>query len=418
MISDSQPRPRAWLVIVLLWVSVFFNYLARLLPTTMHGSLVAAMPMTEAQFGLLTACFFWTYGLMSPVGGFLADRFSRTQVIIASMSLWSVITWLTSYTRTFEQLLVLRSLMGISEACYFPAAVALISDYHKGPTRSLATGIHQTGSMVGIGLSGLGGWLAERSSWHYAFSLVGLGGIAYCVVLALLLRDAPAESPTGTASVGAKIKVRGGEALASLFGQGSFVILFVNAALIGALLWTVFSWMPLFMQEHFNLTQGNAGFSATGCMNAAAIPGLLIGGALADRWSRSNRRGRMFVPAIGLLVAAPGILMTANANVFILATLGLVIYRLFSAFFDANLMPVLCEIVDPRYRATGYGLLNMASTIAAGLGIYFSGVLRDLKVDLHFVFDGVAVAAVFGALLFCLIKSSSAASSPPRFPRN
>ncbi len=405
--TDSELPSHAWRVVVLLWFVAFCNFLARLLPTTMHGSLVAAIPMTETQYGLLTASLFWTYGLVSPFGGFLADRFGRSRVIITSMFVWSVITWLTSYARTFEQLLILRSLMGLSEGCYLPAALALISDYHKGPTRSLATGIHQTGSIVGIGLSGLGGWLAERSSWHYAFSLVGLASIAYCALLVFLLRDAPRASPSGTAAAEAEPKVRVGKAVVSLFSRGSFVLVVISAALVAVISWTVAAWMPVFLQEHFHLTQGVAGLSATGYMNAAAVPGMLIGGVWADHWSRTNGRGRIFVTVIGLLGTALGILLTANTNVFILAVLGLVIYRLFLSFFDANVMPILCEIVDARYRATGYGLLNLVAATISGFGIYFPGVVRDLKIDLHIVFDIVAPVSVMCAIMFCFVKQKA-----------
>jgi len=406
MTADSQPLPRAWLIVVLLWFTVLFNYVARLLPTTMHGSIVSAMPMTETQFGLLTSCLFWAYGLMSPFAGYMADRFSRSRVIIMSMFLWSAITWLTSYARTFEQLVILRTLVGVSEACYFPAALALISDYHRGPTRSLATGIHQSGFAIGIALSGFGGWLAEQRSWHYAFSLVGLVGIAHSAVLAFLLRDAPRLSRSGTPSVEAKPPVRFGEALVNLFGRTSFVLAFINMALLGVTGWTVIAWLPVFMQEHFHLTQGLAGFSANGYMNAAAVPGFLIGGAWADRWSRTNRRARMFVPAIGLLVASPGILLAANNGVFILAIMGLVTFSVFESFFGANMMPILCEVVDSRYRATGYGLINLMGTIAAGFGIYFSGVLRDGKIDLHIVFDIVAAVYAICALLLYFIRDN------------
>ena len=136
MTPASQLLPRAWLTVALLWFVAFFNYLARIMITTMHGSILAAFPITEAQFGLLTSTFLWAYGILSPAAGFLSDRFSRSRVIIVSMLAWSVVTWLTSFARTFEQLLVMRALMGVCEACYIPAALALISDYHRGPTRS------------------------------------------------------------------------------------------------------------------------------------------------------------------------------------------------------------------------------------------------------------------------------------------
>lgn len=102
----------------MLWVVAMVNYLDRIMITTMRDSLMAAIPMTDAQFGLLTSVFLWVYGLLSPFLGFLADRFSRSRLIIGSLLVWSLLTWLTGHARNFEQLLVIRALMGLSEAAY------------------------------------------------------------------------------------------------------------------------------------------------------------------------------------------------------------------------------------------------------------------------------------------------------------
>src|SRR5438046_2183014 len=114
----SASTKRAWLIVGLLWVVALLNYLDRLMITTMRDPIKEAIPMTDAQFGLLTSVFLWVYGLLSPFGGFLADRFSRSKVILGSLFVWSLLTWVTGYVKTFEHLLLARALMGISEACY------------------------------------------------------------------------------------------------------------------------------------------------------------------------------------------------------------------------------------------------------------------------------------------------------------
>src|SRR3954466_10031927 len=139
----------AWVVVGLLWFVAVLNYLDRLVITTMRESVVASVPMTEAQFGLLTSVFLWIYGILSPTCGFLADRLSRRRVIFFSLLVWSAVTWLTGHAQTFNQLFWARAAMGISEACYLPAALALITDYHRGATRSFATAIHGTGIYAG-----------------------------------------------------------------------------------------------------------------------------------------------------------------------------------------------------------------------------------------------------------------------------
>lgn len=394
---------KAWLVVGLLWAVAALNYLDRLMLTTMRGSLREAIPMTDAQFGLLTSMFLWVYGALSPFTGFLADRFSRRVVIVVSLFVWSALTWLTGQVKSYEHLLLIRSLMGISEACYLPAALALIADFHPGPTRSLATGIHMTGITVGSGLGGLGGWFAEGHGWSFPFTLFGIAGVLYSIALFLLLPDTPRE-PVSSASPQARSSIQFGAALRSLFARGSFVLAMVYWGLLGLAGWALAGWLPTYLNEQFHLTQGVAGLSATGYLQAASLFGLLLSGVCADRWSRTNERGRMFVPAIGLCLAAPGILLAANSSVLSLAIAGLILYGLTRAATDANMMPVLCLVCDPRYRATGYGLLNLCGCFVGGLTIYVGGALRDAHIDVRSVFQVAAFSLLVCAGLLCLLK--------------
>ncbi|WP_091061183.1 MFS transporter [Opitutus sp. GAS368] len=407
MLNESKLPSRAWLIVGLLWMVGCLNYLDRVLVTTMRGSLVAAIPMTEAQFGLLTSVFLWVYALLSPFAGFLADRFNRSRVIICSLFAWSVITWLTAHATTFPQLLATRALMGISEACYIPAALALIADYHRGPTRSLATGIHMSGIMVGSALGGFGGWIAERHGWNHAFLLFGLAGIAYTGVIALLLRDLPAEAPAAGAMA---VRVDMRAALKSLFGRTSFILALFYWGLLGLAGWAVVGWMPTYLNEHFHLSQGTAGLSATGYLQTAALIGVLVGGVWADHWSRKDERGRVLVPLIGLLVAAPGILLASSIDWLPLAIAGLILFGLAKAFADTNMMPILCSVADPRYRATGYGLLNFFSCAVGGLTIYAGGVLRDADVNVGRVFQFAAASLLVCAVLLYFIRPQSASN--------
>ena len=183
----------AWTAVAVLWLAGASNYLTRTMLTTMRGSILEAIPMSDAQFGLLTSGFLWVYAFASPFAGFVADRFSRRLVVIASLFAWSAITWLTAYAKTFEQFLALRILLGLSQACYIPAAVALIIDFHRGPTRALAAGIHVTGLVAGSALGGVGGWLAAEYNWSHAYLVIGVPNLALGVLLYFTLRDPPRE---------------------------------------------------------------------------------------------------------------------------------------------------------------------------------------------------------------------------------
>jgi MFS family permease len=407
--SGALDRPsavRAWRVVALLWGVGGLNYLDRVMITTMRGSIEGAIPMTESQFGLLTAVFLAVYAVLSPLAGFLADRFGRSRVIVISLLAWSAITWLTAQVTTFDQLLATRALMGVSEACYIPAAVALIVDYHRGPTRSLATGLHLTGAVVGAGLGGLGGWFAQRHDWSYPFTVFGLVGMGYACVLALFLRDRPPDGAKGQAVPVEKGNLRVGEAFAGLLRSGAFLLALFFWGLYGLAVWGVIGWMPTYLGERFQMAQGAAGLSATGYGSLGALFGLLIGGAWADRWSLSNRDSRLLVPIIGLCVAAPSLLLASTASMLPVALAGLVLFGLARTFTDANMMPLLCLIADSRHRATGYGVLNTFGCLAGGAAIYGGGLLRDAAVNVNRVFElsGLSLLACAVLLLFVRMR--------------
>lgn len=401
-VKSKLPK-RAWLVVVLLAIVGCLNYLDRIIITTMRVSIVDAIPMTDAQFGLLTSVFLWVYGLASPFAGFLADKFNRSLVIIASVFLWSLVTWLTAYSTTFNHLLITRALMGISEACYIPAALSLIVEYHKSHTRSLAVGFHMVGIMIGSGLGFLGGWVAENHRWNTIFIILGIFGIAYAVLLVLLLKDAP-KSQVEIASRKTEDKVSFLHSVKVLFKLRSYILVLIAWGLLGVVAWLVVGWLPTYFQEHFDLTQGVAGLYATGYLYPAAILGLLLGGYWADRWSRSNPRARILVPVIGLCVAAPSVFIASYTDILPVAVICFMLYSLTKSFIDTNMMPVLCLITYPRYRATGYGILNLVATIIGGVGLYAGGVLRDLDVNLSTVYQIAALTMIISILILVSVK--------------
>lgn len=393
----------AWMVVVFLALGAMLNYLDRILITTMRPSIIHAIPMTEAQFGLLTSVFLWVYGILSPFAGFLADKINRSKIIIGSVFLWSGVTWITAYSTTFGELLATRVLMGISEACFIPAALALIVDYHRGATRSRATGILMVGIMLGSGLGFIGGWVAETHSWNMVFILLGIIGIIFSVILAFTLRDAPVKEPKVDAPT-TKEKVNFFAALASSFKLRSFNFIFIGWGLLGIVSWLVIGWLPTYFLERFKLSEGIAGFYATGYFYPASMAGLLLGGYWADRWSRSNPRARLLVQVIGIGIAAPAIFIASQTSVLPLAIILFMIYALFKSFTDTNMMPALCLVIDPKYRATGYGILNFVACIIGGAGLYMGGVLRDLKIDLGATYQFAALVMIITSVLFAMVK--------------
>lgn len=414
MSAQTPTMTRAWMVVGLLWLVALLNYLDRNMVFTMRQSLREAIAMDDRQFGLLGTAFLWVYGFLSPVGGYLADRFGRSRVIIASVFVWSLVTWLTAHAQTYHQLLIARALMGLSEATYLPAALSLIADYHRGPTRSLATGVHMSGVMVGATLGALGGVLAERYAWTTPFNLFGALGMAYALVLWAVLRDTRAESedhPCG----GDPASISFVPILAALLGNAAFRRILIFWGIIGTIGWPLTAWLPTYLQETFHLSQGDAGSYATSGMFLPGFLGVMIGGHLSDRWSKTNPRARMHVAAIGMAVAAPALAIASSSPFLWLAIAGLCLMSLFRTYADSNMMPILCLICDPRHRATGYGVLNMLSCVAGGVAVYVGGYVRDQGVNVRWVFYFVAALFAVNALIMMTVKPLR---TPPPSPES
>ena len=417
--STSFRWSTAWLVVVLLAPVAFLNYLDRQMLASMKTSVMSDITdmVHEADWGYMLGQFKWLYAFLSPIGGLIADRFGRRHVICASLFAWSLITWLTGEVTTYQELLHARTLMGISEAFYIPAALALISDHHQGSTRSRAVGIHQTAIYFGVIAGGFGGIAADSPTvgWRTAFTICGMAGLLYTVPLFLLLREGPAiiQQETTTSK-----RLPLFSSLTSLMTNVSFLLLVLYFTLPALAGWVVRDWMPAILKERYGIGQGLAGISATIYWQAAAIVSALGGGILADRWSRSSSRSRIYVSAIGMVLIVPAILGIGFAGSLTTAIMCLILFGIGWGLFDGNNMPILCQIAPPQLRATGYGIMNLVSISCGGLADWGFGELRDRQVPLQVIFAIFASLAAASAGLVLLIQTDKEIGNKPSSDRH
>lgn len=402
---DAGASRYAWAVVALLVPVALLNYLDRQLLASMKFSMMSDIPDIglEANWGAILGLFKWVYAVMSPIGGYLADRYSRRHIIAGSLLVWSCVTWTTGHVTTFEGLLATRALMGVSEALYIPTALALIADFHRGPTRSRAVGVHQMGIYLGVIAGGFGGYLADSPDhgWRWAFAACGLVGVIYAAPLFLLLRN-----PAPAAAVDRQVEGPW-QSARELLGNRSFLLLVLYFTLPAMAGWIVRDWMPAILRAEFGIGQGLAGVSATVYWQVAAIVGAILGGWLADRWMRRTMRGRIYTSALGMMLIVPamfGVGYAPETGLLWVAVLFLIVFGLGWGFFDGNNMPILCQIARPSLRATGYGIMNFVSIGCGGLADWGFGVLRDRDVPLVGIFSTFASLAVCSAVLVLLIR--------------
>ncbi|WP_232335570.1 MFS transporter [Mucilaginibacter arboris] len=372
MMKYSKNYP--WIVVGLLWGVALLNYMDRQMLATMRPAMQIdiAELKSATNFGYLMAVFLWIYGFVSPVSGVIADKFNRKWLIVFSLFVWSAVTFAMGFANTFNQIYWLRAIMGVSEALYIPAGLSLIADYHSSKTRSLAIGIHMTGLYMGQALGGFGATVAASFSWQATFHSFGIVGILYALILIALLKEKKAAvETTSSDQFLVKEKTPLFKGLALLFTNISFWIILFYFAVPSLPGWATKNWLPTLFAQNLNIPMSQAGPLSTITIAASSFLGVLFGGILSDRWVQKNIKGRIYTSAIGLALTIPSLLLIGFGHTLFHVMGAALCFGLGYGIFDANNMPILCQFVSAKYRATAYGIMNMT-------GVFFGAFITDL----------------------------------------
>jgi MFS family permease len=388
-----------WIIVGLLWVVALLNYMDRQMLSTMKPSMQVdiAELQSATYFGYLMAIFLWIYGLMSPVSGIIADRMNRKWLIVVSLFVWSAVTFTMGYATSFQQLYWLRAVMGVSEALYIPAGLSLIADYHSDKTRSLAIGIHMTGLYMGQALGGFGATIADKYSWQQTFHSFGLIGIVYAVILILFLKEYKRPIASGNDKLPGISKPPLFRGLAVLLSNISFWVILMYFAIPSLPGWGVKNWLPTLFSENLHIDMATAGPLSTITIAVSSFLGVIFGGMLSDRWVQKNIRGRVYTSAIGIALTIPALLFIGFGNSLFSVIGSAICFGFGFGMFDANNMPIVCQFVQPQYRATAYGLMNMTGVFAGAFITDWLGKATDqghLGKDFAMLSVVVAVALV------------------------
>ena len=376
----KQQRTYKWLLVGFLWVIGCLNYMDRQAIFSSFPLLRKELAMSDAQLGLLGSVFLWVYSASSPLGGYLGDRFRRKSVILCSLLIFSLATLATGMAVAPSHLIWLRGLLGISEALYLPAALALIADWHSAETRSTAIGIHQTSLLAGGALGALfAGYMGDHYGWRDAFYLLGLSGIVVTLLMSALLRDTTEGESDGLPSSAARPVSSESllRTLHSILTTPTVLAVMFCGLSVSMTGWLVLAWMPAYLYERFGLSLTQASFDGVFYISVTTAGGILAGSIMADRWIKWDQRGRMWVQLIGLSVAFPAIALFGLTKTEGAVLLCLALFGFARGLWDCNNMPIFCDVVAPASRSTTYGIFNVANTLGGGVSVLIAGILKQ-----------------------------------------
>lgn len=396
-----------WLVVVLLSGVAFLNYMDRQMLSTMRFAMAEDIVEVATSYtgpwgwGALMAAFMWIYGLMSPVSGAIADRLNRKNLIVGSLFIWSAVTFLMGYVDSYAELYILRAIMGFSEALYIPAALSLIADIHNGKTRSIAIGIHMTGLYLGQVAGGFGSIFSELLNWHTVFLVCGLIGMIYSLVLIILISDPGREKRETTQNnTTPDIQPSVIKSIVLVLSNVAFwavLFVFTTLSMPG---WATKNWLPELLAnviaDNWHLEVGEAmnyaGPIAVISLAGASFIGAMIGGRLSDKWVQKNVRGRVYTSSIGLALIVPSLVFMGLGDDMLSVVLAILCFGIGYGFFDTNNMPILCQFIPSRQRATAYGFINMSGVLG---GAAITTMLGNLSLGMGFaLLGGVTVLSL------------------------
>jgi MFS family permease len=368
----------------------FVNFAARHAVIPLIPLLRDYFRATDAQLGGLQTWLLVVLAAGSIPFGFLADRFSRKAIIGIGIFFWSAASIAGGLVSTFLFFLVARSMVGLGEAAYAPAAQSMISGAFPQERRAFAQAIFASGMLLGgaLGLA-LGGLIGPRYGWQVALFAVGVLGVLPGLALIGL-----EEPPRGPRSEVVPIwRILSVPAFLAMMAAG-ICITFASVSLI--------SWGVDFAVNYKDFSLREASVSLSLITLFALVFGVLVGGYVADRLQKSRPYGRIIAAAAAFLLAAPFLLLAIQSEEKPIVLVGFAIAVFFMSWYHGPVTAVIHDMMPRRAHATSVGVYMFATQLLGGLGPRVIGRISDLH-DLQLGLQVAVAVMVCGALLMLLV---------------
>ena len=400
-----------WEVLGLLWMAYLLNQADRQVFNTVLPAIRDSLNLTDTSVGLIATIFNLCYAFMVPLGGMAGDRLSRKWVTTIAILFWSVATMFTGLATGVVMLILMRSVAtGGGEAFFGPANYSLLGQYHTD-TRARAMSIHQTSYYVGVILAGwLAGYIADKLGWQYSFIIFGAAGIIWGIVMAFRLKDKKDEAPLdadGKSVISSEVeKAKPGifDGFKTVFTTPTALVLTIGFSGFIFVITGYMTWVPAFLQEEFGQTQAAAGFNSMFWTYIAAFAGVLLAGTLSDKIAVRDRKVRMVIQGVGLILGAAFLFFVGGNMALWTIYLCFAGWGFFRAFFDANIYTVLYDVTPARLHASCSSALITTGFAVGALAPVILGAMKDSMGNLSATFPVLGAVWIVCGILMLIVS--------------
>ena len=388
-------------VFILLFLLYMFDYIDRVVVTSMFSMIEKDLGITHTKSGLLISAVYWSIVLLTFPVSILVDRWSRSKTIGIIAILWSFSTALCALTGNFMQLFLARTLIGMGEAGYAPGGTAMISGMYPQEKRARMMGLWNASIPMGtaIGIL-LGGIIATHWGWRHAFGLVALPGLTVAIAF-LFVKDYKTIDLSYSDKANHKVKMTIKDMFNQFITKPSLIFTYFGMAAVVFVTTSMITWLSSYFEVTRHLTPGKAG-SLAGSVMGLAIIGAPLGGYLADRWRKTNVRARLLFPTFstfiaGLLLFSALMLAQGTVQYILFLCMGIMI-----TMFVSAASAVTQDVIHAGLRAMSYAIaVVIQNLLGASMAPIVMGKIYD-KYDITTAFSILPGILVIAASLFYL----------------
>ncbi len=386
-------------VFMLLFLLYMFDYIDRMVVTSMFTSIERDWGITHTKSGLLVSAVYWAIVLLTFPISILVDRWSRTKTIGVMAIMWSLATALCALTGNFVQLFMARMLIGVGEAGYAPGGSAMISGLYPIDKRARMMGLWNAsiplGSAIGVLLGGI---IAAKLGWKHAFGIVAVPGMIVAILF-LFVKDYKTVDLSFYDRYSNKIKMEKKDMVKEFLSKPSVLLTYLGMAAVVFVTTSMLTWLPTYFEKMRNIPQETAGKMASSVMVLALI-GAPLGGYLTDIWRKSKDNARLLFPAISTLMSA---IVLFVALVLFKGTVQYVLFLIFGVLvlaFISGAASVTQDVIHPGLRATSYAIaVVVQNLLGASTAPVVMGKIYDLT-NIQTALSILPFVLLLGAFLF------------------